>query len=70
MHIHEWSPWHDIASIETSFHHGGSIIQTSHCLKCGKRKLRKTNSICSANVCEVSRVLDRFIAEEYKNKLK
>lgn len=61
MHIHDWSRWEDVGSVATDFYHGGAIIQTCHCNKCGKRKIRKTNSVSSIELSSVARLLSILI---------
>jgi hypothetical protein len=61
MHKHTWTKWIDIGAAETNFYQGGAIIQTSHCETCGKRRLRKTNSVTGSGVAQVYHMLIQFL---------
>lgn len=53
--------WEDIGSVETIYHFGGAIVQTRRCVACGKRYLRKTNSINCSQVAAIKSILDNFL---------
>ena len=57
MHRHKWSRWEDVGVIATRCYGGGAIVQTRVCEKCGKRKLRKTNSVSATQANQVAQIL-------------
>lgn len=60
MHIHKWDKWTSVGVVETCRNYGGAIIQATQCKVCGKIKLRKTNSIISADPGRVAAILNTY----------
>lgn len=60
-HIHDYSDWKDIGAIDTFTYSGGAILQTRKCVVCGKRQLRRTNSVTSSVPSQVTGLLSTML---------
>jgi uncharacterized Zn finger protein (UPF0148 family) len=61
---HKWSKWESIDAVATLFLQGGAVLQQATCEKCGKIKLRRSNSIISASTWSVSEILKSWVARK------
>lgn len=64
--FHNWDKWEDVGACQTWVHSGGAIIQAKVCRDCGKRVLRKTNSVFATEVYEAKEIISSWLKQNEK----